>query len=236
MEIGKRPFIGALLCLCIAGEPTVGFMTGLFSPAFPFLFCLYFFLFTFLDGLSAKYKLTIMQLILLTFVLYAVGITGFMHKELTEFVLHPKNDLITILMRLQPSFFTVYAFTIINHISPRYPQKTVPPFYAAIGLLLVIILLSFTGIWGIPLLFTTMQITPIIGIVFIVLCILALWLFFHVPKGEDSYHQKSLLYWAYVFLVIGCIPLPIFFIISLVLMTGVTIIYLFSPGFRNALI
>src|SRR4051812_14120875 len=95
MQIFKlRNFLGAVLCLVLVGEPTVGTKSGIFTPpGFVALFTMYFLLFLLYESLAEKYKLTYGKLVLLNFAIYSVLITGLLHSEIADYVLHPHNAL-----------------------------------------------------------------------------------------------------------------------------------------------
>ena len=78
--INKRNSAGMLLLLVLVGEPTVGFANGLYTPAgLIVLLALYFSFFLLLDSLVRRFNLNNLGLVLITFSLYAVFITGLLH-------------------------------------------------------------------------------------------------------------------------------------------------------------
>ena len=120
--ITKRSLLGTLLLTILIGEPTVGVATGIFtSPGIVVFFFLYLTLFHLFDSIITKYKLVGYQVILLTFAVYAVGLTGLLNKELTEYILKP-GPIVT-LIRIQASFFVFFAFYLLNRTIPRDLSK-----------------------------------------------------------------------------------------------------------------
>lgn len=123
--------------------------TGIFTPpGIVIFFFLYLTLFHLFDSIIARYHLVVYQVILVTFALYSVLLTGLLHKELTEFVTQPGP--ITPLIRIQASFFVAFAFYLLNNLIPRDETKVLSIKQASVFFATFVLVLSTTGAWRLP--------------------------------------------------------------------------------------
>lgn len=228
----KRSIVGALLFLILVGEPTVGRTSGLFTPAGIGVFTiLYLSYFLFFDSLVYSYKLNNLQMVLVNFAFYSVLITGLLHGELRDYVLHPHNDLVTTLIRIQCSFFPLYAYPLLNRLAPgTKPRLKVT---ASMSLFAgAMVLLSLTRHFGIIDLLDTFRIAPHIALAFIIGAVGALIIALRLPKSPlgKSSPGRAIELWAWVFLIICSVPLFSFFLILIPCMTIVSICFLMQKN------
>lgn len=216
------------------GEVTVGFKNGLFTPAgLIVLVCLYFFYFLMLESLLAKYRLSNISLVLINFALYSVLITGLFHGELADYVSRPDNWLITTLIRIQCSFYPLFAFYILNKIAPRTkPAPTVRT--ASILFISYIVLLTPSNNFGFIRLLRTAETAPAITAIFALAAVLALALAVRRRTAARVYKNKAFGVWAWLLLFIGLVPGLPFFMALLLIMIFVSVKYLLKPSFRQA--
>lgn len=226
----KRSLLGAFLLLILIGESTVGAATGLFTPGGIFIFLfLYLAIFHLFDALICKYNLNVFQVILLSFAIYSVLITGFLNKELTEYVLKP-NPFIT-LIRIQASFFIVFAFILLSRIAPR--KSTLSIKQALIFFATFVLIISTTG-WGLNNLIFTLKTVPLVSLLFIFLAILALFLAFKTHSNPVRYKDKRIYYLIYLYLLLGIIPSLLTFVCLVILMILGGIYLLLNKDLRNS--
>jgi hypothetical protein len=229
----KRSLLGCLLMLILIGEPTVGQTSGLFTPGgIVVFFFLYLSFFHLLESLIVKYHLVIFQVILLTFVLYSVLITGFLNKELTEYILKP-NPFIT-LIRIQASFFAAFAFYLLNQIAPRDEEKVLSVKQALIFFLIFVLIISITGVWGFPSLIFTLKTVPGLSLIFIFLALIALFFSLKSHPVMTNYFSKKLNWVIYIYLLLGIIPSLSTFITLVLLMIPGGIYLLLKKNLRNS--
>lgn len=224
--------MGTLLLTILIGEPTVGIATGIFTPpGIVIFFFLYLTLFHLFESLIFKYKLVVYQVILLTFAIYAVFVTGFLNKELTEFVLKPGP--IPALIRIQASFFVVFAFYLLNRIIPRNEEKVLSVKQSFIFFSIFVLLMSLTGTWGIPSVIFTFATVPMLSIIFIVIALIAIFFIFYTKPVPTTYQGKIFLYLTLFYLLMGAIPNLVTFLILLITMIFGGIYILLKKEIRN---
>ncbi|MCA9332690.1 hypothetical protein KDA00_02350 [Candidatus Saccharibacteria bacterium] len=238
--INKRNIIGCYLFLLLVGEVNVGFANGLFTPVGFFvlsgMYLAYFFL---IDNLVAKYRLNNLQLLLVNFALYSVLITGLLHGELANYITEPNNNLITTLIRVQCSIFPIFAYYLINKLTPKRQDKdnlklSIVIFFAYIALL------TPTGQFGFTKMFETLKTAFPISLFFITLAMAALVIAFtkfrSAPNSKVTYSSKSLNLTVILLITIAAIPSLIAFLALVVSMIAGGIYYLSKPKFRNSLV
>ena len=230
----RRNLLGSLLFLILVGEVTVGFKNGLFTPGgLVVLLGLYFFYFLLLESLVAKYRLSNMSLVLINFALYSVLITGLFHGEIADYVTRPDNWLITTLIRIQCSFYPLFAFYILNKIAPR--TKPAPTVQLATTLFLgYILLLTPSKNFGFIRLLNTAETAPVISVVLVMAAILALVVGLSGKPATGFYKNRAFKTWSWLLLGIGLIPGLPFFMLLLLLMIFVSMKFLSKPEFRAA--
>ena len=232
----KRSLLGALLFLILVGEPTVGRTSGLFTPlgiiTFALLYLSYFLLF---DAIVYRYKLTNLKMVLVNFALYSVLITGLLHGELRDYMLHPHNDLITTLIRIQCSFFPLYAYPLLHKWAPgTKPAIKLSP---SMGIFAAsMLLLSLTRHFGIVDFLATFKVAGGIALFFSVAASAALLIALRRPKtSPPAYRGNSYVdLWCWIFLVVTLVPLFSFFIAVIVAMIPVSIYLLSQKSFRDS--
>ncbi len=230
-----RSIIGTFLLIVLIGEPSVGVKTGLFTPAgFVIFFFLYLSLFHLFDSLIATYRLVFVQVILLTFAIYSVLITGLLHKELTEYVLTP--NLFITLIRIQASFFVAFAFYLLNAFIPRDLSKVLPINISIILFVIFVCLMSLGGKWGFPALFFTVKLVPTLAIFYIFLAILAVIIGFSIHPKQKEYKSSMVIFIIICNVILGIIPTIVTLFILVISMIGSGIYFLINSKMRNALL
>lgn len=165
---------GPLFLLVLVGEPNVGMATGLYTPGgFMALYLLYLVSFLVFDAYVSRYTPTVAQLALFTFAYYAVFITGFFHAEIADYTAHSGRELITTLIRVQASFFTVYAFVLLHRVFGRR-STGIRMRTSLLILSAYVLLMSLTGKLGIPAIIMTVTEAPLLSGVFMALGLMAL--------------------------------------------------------------
>ena len=231
LMLNKRNFAGAILFLLLVGELTVGTKNGLFSPggliALLLLYWTYFLLF---DGLVCFYRLSNFGIVLLNFALYSVLITGLLHGELGDYVIHPQNDLITTLIRLQCSLYPVFAYWFL-----RAPKTQGPSLRSRAVIFAVFVgaISLVTPAYGIRKLVWTFQTAPAVALVFTVLGLAAWQLAIRQP-ARNSQRNLLLGFFSLTLLVISVVPSLAFFFLLLILMIVFSVILLADKKFRMA--
>lgn len=230
----SRAILGAFLFLVLVGEPTVGVSSGLYTIPGIVIFCLlYLTYFLLLDSLTQKFNLSNLGLILVNFGLYSVLITGLLHGEIQNYVLHPHNDLITTLIRIQCSLFPVFAYSILNRLLPQ--SRPVLSLNKSLAyFILFIVVVSFSGKFGLVDFVRTIEIAPLACLIFVTLGIISIILGLKSKYVSAAFQSKNFLNWSWALFVIGIIPLEPVFIVLLILMIVVGFYYLVQSSFRSA--
>lgn len=232
----KRAIAGTLLLLILVGEPTVGIATGLYTlPGFIVLGTLYVLIYLLYEALDDKYQLSNLQLLLINFGLYAVLITGLLHGEIADFVLHPNNNLITVLIRIQSACFPLFVYPILN----RYLPRTKPPLELWKVVLLWLgyfLLLTPTKKIGFLTVLFTLKVAPMYSIVLIVMALMALLWAIGIQKTAKSstIRNKTLLIASVLLAIVGAIPNLKLLFVLLIAMPLVTIYFISQKNFRTA--
>lgn len=229
-----RNICGTYLFLILVGEVTVGFTNGLFTPAgFLILSVLYFLLFITYEVLAERFKLTMGQLVLINFSIYSVFITGLLHGEIGTYVTSPHNSLITTLVRIQCSFFPIFAYIIINRFSTRQPTTLPSVWCLSIAWAIFIGLLSLTGKFGIDRLISTFQTAPHFSIIFSIGAIIAVYFAFR-PIAKPKSNKPSPRYFlpiSLVLLILGLIPSLASFLVLLIAMPVIGVYFILIKSF-----
>jgi hypothetical protein len=232
----KRTLLGAAFFLILVGEPTVGLASGLFTPfgitVFALLYISYFLLF---DSLVFRYRLTNLQMVFMNFALYSVLITGFFHGELRDYVLHPQNNLITTLIRIQSSLFPLYAYPLLARLAPRSKPRFGPR-ASLVVFAVTIIFLSQGQVFGLAVMQDTLNVAPAASLGFLIAMGLALLAALRPTRTANGSRRADRLagQWAWAFLIIGSVPSLGFFLGLLVAMTGVSGYLLSDRAYRQA--
>lgn len=232
----KRSLIGGGLFLLYVGEVAVGAFNGLFTPqGFIVLALLYIFYFNLFDTIVAKYRLSNFGALLLNFALYSVLITGLLHGELADYVLHPENNLITTLIRLQCSIYPLFAYYWIRKRAPKRvkPSNIRKHLLIFLGFMLLI---SPTGAIGYGVMLETFATAPHAAVLFTALGSISLWKAFRYRATAKPTSSK---WFALSAIGIGCIavmPTLAAFIVLLVVMLIVGALWLRKPSFRRSAI
>ena len=222
--------------MILIGEPTVGVETGLYTPQrFLAFFLLYLSLFHLFEALIVRYRLVVFQVVLLTFALYSVLVTGFLNKELTEYVLNPdkNNPLFVTLIRIQASFFAAFAFYLLNKIVKRREEEILSLKQSLWFFLFVILLVSTSGAWGFPKILFTLQIAPLLSLIFISLGMIALYVAFKAHPDPTSYSGRKITILAVFYLLLGIVPSISVFLVLLITMILGGIYILLNRDIRN---
>lgn len=230
----KRSLLGTLLLIVLIGEPTVGVATGIFTgPGVVVFFFLYLTLFHIFESVISKYKLVVYQVILLTFAIYAVGVTGLLNKELTEYILKPQDFLIITLIRIQASFFVVFAFLLLNKLIPRDENKVLSIKQSLMFFTVFVSLFSLTGMWGFPSVIFAFKIAPIQTILFSIVAVIALFFALRSKPQVTIYDSKKFLWLIYFCVLMGAIPHLLPFMILLITMIIGGVYLLINKTARN---
>lgn len=236
--INKRSVLGALLFLILVGEPVVGFKSGLYTiPGLIVFPILYFLLFELYEALAIKYKLTYLSLLPLTFGVYSVMVTGFLHGELADYVIAPQNNLGTTLIRIQCSFYPIFAYYILNKFTKRDPSKVPTLGKILFTFLVFFLILTPSKSIGFIKLVDTFKTIPNVSFILLFLGIFAIVLSLRLKTYLINNYQSKVLNLLTLFLFILClIPSLKLFIIILFIMPLIGTIYLLKPKFRNTVI
>ena len=113
-----RNFAGALLFMILVGEFQLGGVDKTLTPFGIVLYAMYFTIFLLVDSVVAKYNLLNYQIFLLNFALYGVLITGFIHVEISNYIVQQQNDFITTLIRIQSGTYMFFAYVLLNRFLP----------------------------------------------------------------------------------------------------------------------
>ncbi len=234
--LSKRNILGAALFLVLVGEPAVAAGNGFYTlPGFIVLAVLYYLLFLLYEALAIRYHLTYGRLVLLTFGIYSVLVTGLLHGELANYVLQPHNDLVTTLIRIQCSFFPLFAYYLLNKFTKRDPTHIPRLRIVLMACLVYLVVLTPTGLFGFKALVNTVQTAPVISVIFALTAVVAIAVALRPSSTHlKGYNSKVLTVLAMVLFILCLIPfLPSFFVVLLV-MPLVGGVYLLRPAFRQA--
>lgn len=234
--LSKRTWVGALLFLVFVGEPTVGFRSGLLtSPGgFIVLLSLYVVLFVLYEALVQRFHLTNGKLILLTFAIYSIGVTGLLHGEIGDYALHPQNDLITTLIRIQSSLFVPFAYYVLNRFSKRDPQRVLSVGKALLAAAAYVLILTPTHKFGITVAIDTFRVAPVITALYSLAGLIALIMALKPSQPGYAYKTTMLTIWTGLLFAVAIVPVPVFFLLLVLLMPIVTLVYWRVPAWRNA--
>lgn len=230
-----RTILGALLFLVLVGEVTVAMGNGLFSPiGFLILFSMYFVMFHLYESIIVRFRPVNYQIWMLTFIVYSVFITGFVNKEIGNYVARPGEELITTLIRIQCAMFTIYALYLLNKFVPRKTEQVFSVKASLVMFLAFFGIMSLSGSFGLINTIQTFQIAPVHALFFILLASLA-FVIIILPHPRPTYYSSKLLTVIILFwIAIGIIPSIITFMILLLSMIVVTLFLMLNPAFRNS--
>ncbi len=233
--LSKRSIIGTFLLIILIGEPTVGMRTGLFTlTGMIIFFFLYLTLYHLFESLISAYKMVMLQVVLITFFIYSVIVTGFLNKELTEYALDP-NPIIT-LIRIQASFFVAYAFYLLNKITPRDDKRIFPVRISLSMFIIFTLFMSLSNVWGVPQVLFTFATVPAISIFFLFAGIAAAIVAFSIRPKATRHESKPFLIIILLCAILGSIPnLAAFIALVLVMIAGGFYI-LINRNLRNHLL
>lgn len=232
----RRTWLGAFFFLVFVGEPTVGFRSGLFTnPAgLLALVGLYTVLFLLYEALVQRFKLTNGRLILLTFGIYSVVVTGFLHGEIGDYGLQPQNWLVTTMIRIQCSLFPLFAYYCLNKIYKRDPARVMSVRTALIVAGVFVLLLTPTRMFGLTRVFDTFRDAPVAALLYAVLGVVAILIALKPTKQGSVYRTKALTIWTWLLFAVAIVPAVPFFFVLLVAMPVVTAVYCRVAAWRNA--
>lgn len=229
----KRNVLGAALFLVLVGEVTVGSKNDLFTPVgLMILVSLYFWYFLLLDAIMTRYNLDNLGLVLVNFALYSVLITGLLHGELDDYVTHPENWLITTLIRIQCSFYPLFAFYLLRRLAPK-TRKSLPLPMAVALFFGFIALITPSESFGFIQLARTFDTAPFITVGFSAAAIAALVMAWRRRPAKTPYSGNMFGIWSAVILLVGLIPGLGFFLLLLILSIIVGMIFIAKPRFRT---
>lgn len=231
----KRLTLGTIILLIMVGEVTVALKNGLMTlPGLISLLLLYLLLFLLYEALASHIKLTNGHLVLITYGIYSVFITGLLHGEIANYVTKPQDALITTLIRIQCSFFVIFAYQLINKISSRPSIPKVKLSFVLFYFIIYILLLTPTKQFGLIVLINTFRVAPIHSILFSISAIIAIIFSLHKPIIKPTnYSSKIFSVLTWFLFVICLIPSVKIFLIIVVIMPIIAIYYLLKPAFRN---
>jgi hypothetical protein len=234
--LSKRTWLGALLFLIFVGEPTVGFHSGLFtSPAgFIALAALYLILFLLYEAIIQKYKLSNARILLLTFGIYSIIVTGFLHGEIGDYGLHPHEAFGITLIRLQSSLFVPFAYYLLNKKFKRDPKRVLCVSKALLIAGIYVFILTPTHRFGLTKLYDTFSEAPLMALLYSATGMAAIFFALKPSKLGSVYRTKALTIWTWILFAIAIVPIPSFFLILVLTMPIVTIVYLRLPAWRNS--
>lgn len=233
--LNKRSLIGSALFLVLAGEITVGYGSRLYTlPGCIALVVLYFLFFHLLDALVTRYSLSNLGVVLITFALYSMLVTGFLHQELITYVQHPEDWLITTCIRIQCSLFPLFAYRLLDKIAPRQKGQGISTRLAMVLFAGYIVILSPTRLFGIGNAAYVVRHAPAIGLVCIALFMATLVIGLRMKaRTASAVSFPGLTVWSILLLAVALVPvLPALFVL-LVMMTLVSVYYLAQPDFRQ---
>ncbi|MFA6088200.1 hypothetical protein [Mucilaginibacter sp.] len=232
--ITKRNTLGGLLFLVLVGEVTVASANGLFTPpGLIILSVLYFLYFILLDSLVAKYRLSNIGLLLVNFCLYSVFITGLLHGEIGDYVLRPENRVITTLIRIQCSFYPLFAFYLLEKVAPR-KLPTIKLSQSVYMFMAFIVLLSPSKSFGLIKLVDTFSKAPLIAFCFSVVAVVAFIIGLQLHSTTARFKSRFFGLLSVLLLILGLIPHLAAFILLLLAMIIIGFIYILKPYFRTA--
>ena len=215
----------------------MGAKSGLFTPqGFAVLYTMYFLLFLLYESLANKYRLTYGQLALLNFALYSVLITGLFHREIADYVLHPHNDLITTLIRVQCSFFPLFVYALLNRWGTRDVRHVASLRAILLAWVVFVLILGLTHKFGLPGGAYTFQVAPIAATVFTCLGLLATLLALRPNASARTFSDRRLVGFSIALAIVGAIPSVAGLLVLVVAMPSIAVAYLLRPAFRRSTI
>lgn len=202
-------------------------------PGMIVLGMLYLFYFILLDSIVSAYRLNNIGIILVNFALYSVLITGFLHGEIADYVLRPDNTLITTLIRIQCSFYPLFAFYLLRKVFPNR-RSTISVLRASSLFFLFVAVISLSKTFGIIRMVETFQLAPFLSFLFAGFALIALFSGLHLRKSSHQYKNSKFELWSWLLLIISFIPGLPFFLIMLSLMIVVSLAFIFQKDFRSS--
>lgn len=233
--ISKRNLFGTILFLILVGEPVVGLITKLYTVIGLMVFiCLYALLFLLYEALTIKYSLSYAALLPLTFGIYSVFITGLLHGELTEYALSPRNNLGTSLIRLQCSFYPIFAYYVLNKKTVRDTTK-VPKLRSILTVFsLFILLLTPSKTFGLITLARTFQTAPFISVIFSLLGLLSVFFALSLKyRSTKIFNSKVFTLISLMLLMLCLIPNLKTFTLVLLFMPLIGLLYFIKSDLKH---
>jgi len=233
----KRILLGSFLFVAYVGEVSVGLYSGLFTPpGLLVLSCLYVILFLLYEALNKKYSLTNTRVILLTFGIYSVGVTGLLHGEIANYVASPQHGLITTFIRVQCSLFAVFAYYLLNKIFPSKATDKTPSIRSMIIIsMLFVLLLTPSKKFGLINTYHTFQTAPLLSVIFTMLGIICIFLALRQnTSAAKRYSSRVFTIISVELLILSLIPLLQAFIVLVFIMPIFTLWFMRQPVFRKA--
>ncbi len=232
----KRTILGSLFFLIMVGEPAVGGVNGLYTiPGFISLFALYTILFLLYEALIVRYELTYGKLLPLTFGIYSVVVTGLLHGEIAHYITRPQDHFVTTLIRIQCSFYPIFAYYLLNKFTKRDPKNVPKIRNALLAGLIYILVLTPSGQFGLETLGDTFRTASGLSLVFTVLGIVAIVLALRPRTSSSKLRGSKVLdIFSWSLFLLCLIPTLQTFFVVLIFMPIIGLLYLRIPDFRNA--
>ena len=231
----RRNLLGAGLFLIMVGELTVALYSGLLTPpGLIVLGVLYLLLFLLYEALAVRYNLSYLGIVLLNFSIYSVLITGLLHGEIADYVQHPENNLITTLIRIQCSFFPLFAYLLINKLAPRKVANVPKLSSVIVAWVVFMALLSQSQDFGLAVVARTFQQVPALATVFTVAAMLAAVFALRSRATSDHKPKRWTLVSSWLLFAICLIPTLPAFMIVVIAMPVLGILALKNSRFRHS--
>lgn len=218
----KRTAVGALVSMILAGEVMVGFTNGLFTASgAAVLYLLYYVYFLVADAFIARYKPHIVGQVLFNFAFYSVLITGLLHGELLNFLI-PWDFNITLLIRIQSALFLTFVIPVVNHFTVR--SKDAPGIdHSLLVFLLCVLLLSSTGSFGTPMLFSVFVEAPRLAVGFTAAALVSLAVAVRKTNRTVVSPRKGISVALIFIALIPSLPAFIFYIVAVIVASAITL-------------
>jgi len=232
----KRTIIGTLLFIIFVGELVVGSASGLYTvPGIPVFLTMYYLLFILYESLTIKYCLTYRALVPLTFGIYAVLVTGLLHGEIVNYIRHPQDNFVTTLIRIQCSFYPVFAYYVLNEFTKRDPNRVPSIKSILIACVIFVLILTPSKTFGLITLLNTLKIAPLQSLFFIALGVMAVvFALRSQPAKIKRFRSKGLNLASLILFILCLIPSLKTFVLLLIAMPIFGIIFLSNSHFGES--